>query len=1344
MKLISMHVDNFGGLRNYDYVFEEGLNVVLHDNGWGKTTMAAFLKAMLYGYDNKRSKNITENERKRYLPWQGGKYGGSLDFEANNVRYRIYRTFGETPRFDTVKIINLDTKTTARISPTKIGETLFHLDANAFQRSVFINQNGLSIDGAASSIHTRLNTLVSQANDVAAYDGAIANLTQQIKVYEKTGARGQLGVITRQIAEKERLRDYLERNITEQDIARERISELDILISAINKELGEKSQKLDTVSGEQKKREAEKKLLEDINVHIVDLQKQIDTIKTDLGGHVPSSTDIDRTRRQAQTVADLKIQIEKLEKTHALLTEDYNALLGKYDGNLPQTAQLDKIQTIHGELQGILSASEGEATETEVPEEYEIIAAAVKSDPGYIERLQKTVGLQTLFEELIRKLESLERCIQDDTTAWNEKTKRYTALKKEAQRLSADANKQEAYRPVEVEPAIARLEDLQRKQHAIDLKKESLSETLLTSEQEDLIRNNSGELPVISEGNDILKKQRDVAKREAEVLGLTARLDGEKIKADSLATSLEQLETLSSRDISELKSSEKSSGMGMVTAGAILAVIGVILGIIVTPALFAAAAVGAVLAIVGVVNKTNNKKTLQENIANTSAIAHNNESARRSEDILRQQQNAQLSISELEKQIAELNSLLQAEKAEVSEWFAKWGNLGESPSDTAISQILEKTEKIYKLREKQAGTASAREFIDEQTAIIKTEREIIDATYPECAGMSIQEALSFLRRKLSAYKISESQMQTAKHNLDQFVKETGVTREELESSCSPKAANLKMDRDETAAKLESELEEANKELAVLGLDTDQGHIVQALREAEEMLREYNQYVDKLKDQTGRQSRKQQQVDVLQNKLSEALSPLSSRYTDLAIPERLARIRDEVTEAERIQAKIKDIEEELVQRRNGLAMANNAVTTFSNTYCHFDAEEGDILTAIFEKTSKYAELIAAKEQLEKQRASVESDHSRAIAGEVSSEQDTLKQEVDRLKERRDDLLIEYTQKGDFIRRADESLEVYPDTVQEIHDLYEQKQKAQNTLAILKRSIQLITKAKENLANRYLTKVEDLFNSYIRIWLNSDAVKGLLDIDFNITIEENGMTHVAEGYSTGYYDVIDFCMRLALVDTLFEGEQPFLILDDPFVNLDADRLEKALELLNVMAANKQVVYFTCHPIRAVETEENSTSREDFLKLAEITRKAIVDRHSSDSSRKKIARKSPKEMYKTVDPLKAIPFKPAKPNYTITNSIFSMSFVPNEPGISKDGTYELFFIDAVGHVLNDRQIIEVSNGKLSAERVQFSLNTRDDSGKEFELMIRESGQDDYDVIARFPFHAKLAFTGTFSFDF
>ena len=48
MKLISMHIDNFGGLHDYDYDFDDGLNIILQDNGWGKTTMAAFLKRLMH------------------------------------------------------------------------------------------------------------------------------------------------------------------------------------------------------------------------------------------------------------------------------------------------------------------------------------------------------------------------------------------------------------------------------------------------------------------------------------------------------------------------------------------------------------------------------------------------------------------------------------------------------------------------------------------------------------------------------------------------------------------------------------------------------------------------------------------------------------------------------------------------------------------------------------------------------------------------------------------------------------------------------------------------------------------------------------------------------------------------------------------------------------------------------------------------------------------------------------------------------------------------------------------------------------------------------------------------
>ena len=158
----------------------------------------------------------------------------------------------------------------------------------------------------------------------------------------------------------------------------------------------------------------------------------------------------------------------------------------------------------------------------------------------------------------------------------------------------------------------------------------------------------------------------------------------------------------------------------------------------------------------------------------------------------------------------------------------------------------------------------------------------------------------------------------------------------------------------------------------------------------------------------------------------------------------------------------------------------------------------------------------------------------------------------------------------------------------------------------------------------------------------------------------------------------------------------------------------------------------------------NEEEFLKLAEATRATIQSAKTEGARSRKVARKSPKEMYKVAESTPFDAFRPANLNYTITNSIFSMSFVMSGTGAPKDGTFELFFIDALGRVLNDRQMIEISNGKLSADRIQFSLNTRDDSGSEYELMIRESGQDDYEVVARYPFRAKLAFAGTFNFDF
>ena len=67
------------------------------------------------------------------------------------------------------------------------------------------------------------------------------------------------------------------------------------------------------------------------------------------------------------------------------------------------------------------------------------------------------------------------------------------------------------------------------------------------------------------------------------------------------------------------------------------------------------------------------------------------------------------------------------------------------------------------------------------------------------------------------------------------------------------------------------------------------------------------------------------------------------------------------------------------------------------------------------------------------------------------------------------------------------------------------------------------------------------------------------------------------SAGTLDALTLCMRLALVDALFTKEQPFLLLDDPFVNLDDARTKRALELLQKISQQRQVVYLVCNSAR-----------------------------------------------------------------------------------------------------------------------------------------------------------------------
>ena len=191
MKIRSLYVENFGGLCRHEMNFEDGLNVLCLPNGWGKSTLSVFVKAMLYGLPVSTKRSLIENERKRYTPWQGGVFGGSMVVEIDGRALRIERTFGAKESEDTLAVCDAVTGDeiagfSGELSP---GEQLLGVDAAAYERSTYLSQRQLQGDDGELSIHAKLNRLVDATDDLASYDAAMEILDKQRKYYTVSGGR---------------------------------------------------------------------------------------------------------------------------------------------------------------------------------------------------------------------------------------------------------------------------------------------------------------------------------------------------------------------------------------------------------------------------------------------------------------------------------------------------------------------------------------------------------------------------------------------------------------------------------------------------------------------------------------------------------------------------------------------------------------------------------------------------------------------------------------------------------------------------------------------------------------------------------------------------------------------------------------------------------------------------------------------------------------------------------------------------------------------------------------------------------------------------------------------------
>ena len=130
MLKVKVYADNSGNPN-------EGVNEISAPNESGKSTTAAFIKFMFYGFKSAK-KDIIDSDRKMYLPWDSPCAAGALELLCDGVLFRIERKFAPSQK-EVVSIIEVSSGKKA-FDGRCPGEVFFGVDMETAEKTFIFDQ----------------------------------------------------------------------------------------------------------------------------------------------------------------------------------------------------------------------------------------------------------------------------------------------------------------------------------------------------------------------------------------------------------------------------------------------------------------------------------------------------------------------------------------------------------------------------------------------------------------------------------------------------------------------------------------------------------------------------------------------------------------------------------------------------------------------------------------------------------------------------------------------------------------------------------------------------------------------------------------------------------------------------------------------------------------------------------------------------------------------------------------------------------------------------------------------------------------------------------------------------
>ena len=186
MRIKKITVESFGKLKNKNIEFSDGINVIKGENESGKSTLSRFVRFMLYGFTS-RNTDITKNDKKRYLPWDGSPCKGSMDVVTGSGNYTVRREQAARASHSVT-----DESGVPVFKGENAGNVFLGVDEDTYDKTALISAGDVYFDDAVS-LSSAIKNMVFSADSSIDSETAVKKLdTLKKSILGKAERSGRL------------------------------------------------------------------------------------------------------------------------------------------------------------------------------------------------------------------------------------------------------------------------------------------------------------------------------------------------------------------------------------------------------------------------------------------------------------------------------------------------------------------------------------------------------------------------------------------------------------------------------------------------------------------------------------------------------------------------------------------------------------------------------------------------------------------------------------------------------------------------------------------------------------------------------------------------------------------------------------------------------------------------------------------------------------------------------------------------------------------------------------------------------------------------------------------------